>query len=154
MSEEKTEFRFDLKQSNVSYSSGGNQVGATFISLTAPTSRHSRQCAYLKQAFFRALPDGGNPDSDAKFETPSGAEMITILAMSKHVELPDVLDVGKDLLLQGVAMVDGDQKLNQHILDQIHAEDVEEMIGEYMVNFTLASTLERMNEKSSGESST
>lgn len=145
MSEELTEFHFDLKRSNITYAHAGDQPSASFILLTAPTSRHSRECAFLKQAFFRAVPRDQEPDPDAKFESPSGADMITILAMSRDVDLADVIDVGKKLLVQGVAMVDGSEKLNQTILDRMHQEDVEEMIGEYMVNFTLASTLARMS---------
>lgn len=147
MSEIVTEFRFDLKRSNLSYSNKGEQEDATFILLKAPTSRHSRQCAFLKQAFFRAVPKEEPKKKDKEFETPTGLEMINILAMSQDVDLADVIDVGKDLLSNGVALVDGDQKLNKLMIDQLHEEDVEEMIGLYMVVFTLASTLERMNEK-------
>ena len=148
MSDLMSEFQFPLKRSEVSYSSGGEQATAGFIQLTAPTSRHSKECAFLKQAFFRAIPKDQDADPDAVFEKPSGDEVMTILAMSNDVDLGGVLEVAAKLFTQpGVALIDGEAKLTKHILDQFHQDDFESMVGEYLVNFTLASSLERMSEK-------
>ncbi len=146
MSEIVTEFQFNVV-TPFTYASKGENVDATFITLSAPTSKHSRECSALKQAFFRALPrEEKKVDAPEKFEV-SGTEVMTLIAMSKDVDLADVMDVGKKLLTNNLAMVEGEVKLTMNLIERMSQDDVESMIGEYMVNFTLASSLAKMNEK-------
>jgi len=41
----------------------GDREEATFIELRPPTTQNSRECAYLKQAFFRAANDQDDDDT-------------------------------------------------------------------------------------------
>jgi hypothetical protein len=157
MSEE-TEFQYVLKQP-FSYASHGEQVDAKFIAFTAPTSKTSRECAALKQSFFRAMSErneaGGQTVSTAtEVETEiESADVIALLAMSKDVDLPEVMDIAKRLFqMPGIALVDGETKFGTSLVDKVSIDDFEDMIGEYMVNFILASSLKRLKDKSSKES--
>lgn len=154
MSEIPNEIRFDLKRSVLTYAAGGEEATASFVMLSAPTSRHSKECAFLKQAFFRALPKSdGQDEPEGTQEKPNGTQIMTIIAMSMDVDLAQVFDVAGRLFTQGgVAQVDGDHKLTKHLLEKLHQDDFEAMVGEYMANFTLASALEAMKEKSSAAS--
>lgn len=159
MPDQKTEFDFPLT-TPFTYSHQGSQVEATFIRLTAPTSRHMRECAALKQAFGRAnaaLADraavqAGARKSEQQDEAITGEDVILMMAASTVIEYPDVLDVAKKLFSGGVAMIDGETRLRGELVDRMSQDDFESMLGEYLVNFTLASLLEKKKEKSSPES--
>lgn len=150
MSDPKTEIDFPLTQA-FTYAHQGSNVEATFVRLTAPTSRHSKECAALKQAFFRAQNSFQAQASDVEpsGEKIDGSDVILMMAASTAVELPDVFDVARRLFSGGVALVDGETKLTGGLMDRMSQDDFESMLGEYLVNFTLASSLEKMNEKSS-----
>lgn len=139
------------------YSKGGEQLTAEFIVCTAPSSNQMKECAFLKQAFFRALPDG---DSEASGEADpddldmSGSDVMMMIAQSDGVKLSDVLEVGWKLIGSGVALVDGEQKLTEPLIKKMSLDDLESLIGDYIVNFVIASSLKRMKERLSQASST
>lgn len=145
MSDElKSEAQFVLT-TKTSYSNKGEQVNAEFIELTAPTSKHSKECAALKQSFFRALPQNEEAkDPEAKDVEITGDEVMVLISMSQVVDLGEVINVGKRLLAGGVAMIDGEVKLTNNVIDNMSQDDVEQMIGFYMINFILASSLARI----------
>ena len=145
----KTEFDYPLLVP-FTYAAKGQEVLASFVKLVAPTSRHSRECAALKQAFFRAIPKGEETDVDPEtVSTPSGTDIITMIACSQDVDLPDVLDTAARLFTSGTALVDGETKLTKPLLDKMSQEDVEGMAGDYLANFTVASALARQSKNSS-----
>lgn len=145
-SEKKTEIDYHLL-TPFTYAHGGGTHEASFIRLLAPTSKVARECAYLKQAFFRSVPkDADAGDKAEAAELPSGEDVMMVLAMSKDVELPDVLDVARKLFTAPkIAMVDGEAKLTNHLIDTMDQDDFERMLGEYLVGFTLASQLAKMS---------
>ena len=146
MSDLKTEIQYDL-ENKFMYSSKGEQVEAQFITLTAPTSKHSHECAALKQAFFRALPRDQESDENVEAKDVSGTEVIILLAISTNVELPDVIEIGKKLLSSGVAMIDGEVKLTMNVINNMYASEFEIILGDYIVNFIIASSLASMKNK-------
>ena len=158
MSEIMTEFDFVLTQ-KFSYAHQGQQPSATFVTLKAPTSRNLKECAFLKQAFGRAqaalqdraamqsaITEGREASEDTKIE---GDDVILMLAASTAVEYGDVLDVAKKLFSSGVAQIEGETKLTSPLIDSMSVEDFEGMLGQYLVNFTLASLLAKTNDQSS-----
>lgn len=138
------------------YDHGGErrENGASFLELTAPSSRHSHECAFLKQAFFRAIgerrDEGGEEDETQG--NPTGHEVMIAIAMSTTVELSKVIEVGRKLLTSGTALVDGEEKLTKPLADRMTQDDLEGAIGEYLVCFILASALARMKKRSSAGS--
>ena len=136
------------------YSHKGGLQEASFVELTSPTSRHSKECGALKQAFFRAqnslqVSKGARQGVEIPDEKINGEDVVMMLAASKDVDLPEVFDVARKLFTGGVALLDGETKLTVGVIDRMSQDDFEAMLGEYLVNFTLASLLEKMNEKSS-----
>ncbi len=131
------------------YASGGDMVSANFIELTPPTSRNMTECSALKQAFYRAIPEGGRDDDDKpeKEDTDdiTGSEVISMILRSKDVDLITVLLHAKELF-KSVGLVDGEVKFGKPLIDLMDPDDFENMVGEYLVNFILASTLRKMKE--------
>lgn len=138
------------------YSKGGEQINAEFIACSAPNSNYMKECAALKQAFFRALPEGESSGEEANPDDldMAGADVMMMIAQSTKVELSDVLEIGRKLLGSGLCQVDGEQKLVDSMIKKMSMDDFESLVGEYLVNFILASSLERMKDKLSQASST
>ena len=134
------------------YSHKGNQEMASFITLVAPTTRNTDTTSVLYQAFFRAIPDGDDSSGDAKGDgsTPSGEDIMMMLAYSPKVDLPKVMATAIKLFTShGVALIDGEVKLNKILMESVSHEDLLGMTGDYMASFILASQLSRMNAPSS-----
>jgi hypothetical protein len=143
MADPTAEVRFVLRVP-FDYALRGQNAQAQFITLRPPTSRNYRECAALKQAFFRSVPkDVEASASGASGATPevSAKDVVDVIAASKDVAFDDVLDVARRLFTSGVAQVDGETKLTGTLLDVMDQEDFELMLGTYLVHFTLASTL-------------
>ena len=149
MSTEKTEkmeeFQFDL-DTPFNYAYKGDEQAAEFITLKAPTSRNRSTQAKLKQAFFRALPKDESSRDEIKEESSqdssdelTGAQIMTLIAMSKDVELGEVIIIATEIFTSGVALVEGEEKLTRTLLDLMGYDDLERMTGEYMANFIVAS---------------
>jgi len=131
----------------IEYAKGGELEAGTFVTLAAPTSRNMTECATLKQAFFRALPKTGEveaEDSGQGDAVINGEAIMTLITMSKDVELGSVLLTAKELLTSGVALVEGEEKLTKPLFDKLSQDDMELLVGEYLANFILASALQRL----------
>ena len=140
--------RFMLENPVMYGSKSGDRVEAEFIELRPPTTKNSRECAYLKQAFFRAASDqsdGSDSDQSAEVqgteEGPSAEGIMAVISMSQSVDLPDLIDVAKKLFSSGVAYLDGEMKLTSHVIGEMDEGDFEKMLGEYLANFTVASVI-------------
>jgi len=131
--------------------SGELQEGA-FLTLLPPTSKNMAECAALKQAFFRALPKDGQMQAEADAADSNaevtGDAVMTLIAMSKDVELASVLTIGRELLTSGVALVDGEVKMTKPIADTMSQDDLESAIGEYIATFIIASALRKAKKTS------
>lgn len=145
----KTEFEYELTtQFDVMIK--GQPEPAISITLKAPSSKNLTECSILKQAFFRSLPEGESveSDTDAKIEDMEGMDIMILLSMSSKVELSDILTTAKKLFSsKGVGFVNGDTALTRDLLDMASIDDLEGMLGDYLVNFILASSLNRMKQK-------
>lgn len=154
MSEENEElFRFTLEKPFKYATKSGDQAEAGWIELSPPTTRNSRECAALKQAFFRAANeqegDEGKAEVTGDAKGPSAIGVITVIAMAKDVDLADTMEVARKLFSSGVAMVEGEVKLTSKLIEFMSQDDFEKMLGEYLVNFTLASALAQATQKPS-----
>ena len=141
----KKEIIYQLTQ-NLPYAQAGEMIEGKSITLTAPTSKNMTECAFLKQAFFRALPkvtaETSPGTADAGEVTGDG--VMALITMSPDVSLSSVLLTARELFASGLALVDGEQRLNKPLLDALSPDDLEAMTGEYMANFILASALQKL----------
>lgn len=132
-------------QSPIKYARSGEELEAVFVRLSAPSGKNSRECLLLKQAFFQSLPRGEETKEEKPAQELTGEMAMEIIAMSSDVNLSEVVDVGRDLFLRGgVALVDGEEKLTKPLWDSMGIDDVQGMLGEYLVNFILASFVRRI----------
>lgn len=145
------EFNYPL-ETPFQYAKGGQMTDAEFITCTAPTSKMMRVCAELRQAFFRAAASNADDSesrdpSEADIDAIQGSEVLIAIANSTVVELADVMENAKKLLSSGVAMIDGEVKLTGTIIDKMSIDDFDELAGQYLVNFIVASSLRKVKSK-------
>jgi hypothetical protein len=138
----------------IKYANKGDHVEASFIELKAPTTKNLKECGFLKQAFFQTINSSSKGATiteadievakEQKDENFSGAEIMMLLSGSSEIKFSAVLATAKELFTSGVAQIDGEEKLTKPISDIMSLEDFEDMTGEYLANFILASSLKSM----------
>jgi hypothetical protein len=153
MSEESSDqltFTFQLNDP-IKYGKGSEFVESSFIEFSSPTSRNMREASQLKQALSRAVVEAQSRASDSdikkatsedakKAEDITGADIMQALTISS-VPLEDVLEVGFKLLTSGVGRLGGEEKFNSNMAKDLPVDELERMVGEYAVNFSLRSFL-------------
>ncbi len=124
------------------YAFKGEQREAEFITLTAPTMRQHSQAAALKQSIIKMVTQAvrnSNSDNEVEEDDPVTAEMvISTIYGSDCVDANVVWEQAKALFREGVALIDGEQKLTAPLIEKMNPEDFEKLTGEYIANFTLA----------------
>lgn len=135
----------------ISYAYKGDMQEGTFVTLKAPTGKQLVECSELKQAFFQAMSshqnNGMSPTDEQKedgAEEITGEVVLSLIAMSTNVKLSSVLLSAKELFANNTAFLDGETKMTRPLLEELHPEDFEKLLGEYFVNFILASWLAKV----------
>lgn len=149
---EATEITVHL-DSPFTYAFKGDKRESQFITIYPPSMRQHKQAAALKQSIIQmsmkaavnaggvseAVDDKGASDEEDDSEGLDADTVIFMLYASEHVDVNVVFQQAEDLLLcQGIAMVDGEQKLNGPLIQKMSPEDFEKLVGEYISNFIKA----------------
>ncbi len=135
------DINFQLKK-HISYAYEGETINGKFITLYAPTKKQMEQCVFLKQAFFRAaksIESDGKEEKDESTEI-KGQDIISLL-YSSDADMHKVLLSGIALLKSGAAKMEGVKDLTMPMIDQMAQEDLENIVGEYIANFIVASLM-------------
>lgn len=152
----KTDVIYQLK-TPLNYHSRGEEVEASFITLFAPSYKHMDKTVPLKQAFYRAAAaiegetveqestDTDTPDNDAGL-TPDIA--VAMLYQSNEDMVKIFLYAAELFKAPGIAKVEGSEKMTGAIIEKLSQDDLENMLGTYLVNFILASVLNGRKKKS------
>ena len=150
MSDLITEIQYPLLVPFEYASTEGEAPMAKHILLIAPSSRFLRDCAHLKQAFFRAMPKGDEipeaPTAEKKESAKIKGEDILMVMAASDVDLGEVYDTIRNLFVKGCAKIDSDIPMNVELMKKVSMEDMEGMAGAFLENFILRSALARMNQ--------
>lgn len=138
---------------SIEYQCEGQNTEGMSLELTAPSVRHRKKAAKLKQGLMRSLGDtqqasnesdvkasvdaikeGGNTSYEAKAH-----ELLVVLQMSSSVKYEDYLEIFVDLLTEGICKMDGKEPMTKDIINKISFEDIEKILGEYLENFIVGS---------------
>jgi len=143
------EFKFELN-TPVKYSYKGEDLDASFITMTEPSIKHLDLVSEFKKAFFYAA---GKVAQDSTESSGMGSEksdvtgdQIMALLYQNFPDIKQLFGIAKKLFFSvGIAQVEGVVDFNKSIYDTMTIDDFEKMIGEYLVNFILASALNQEN---------
>lgn len=150
------EFDFVLGRKIPYATKDGETVDGSFIKLVSPSAKQLKYCTELKQAFMRSMSDTGSNYTPEQIEdakrivkdsgkTMSGSDIINALYGNKDVDMVKVLINAIELFRSGVATMEGEVNLTKPLIDAMSQDDLENMTGEYMVNFILRSVLKNMS---------
>jgi len=141
-----SEYTYELKQS-FKYAKSGEQEDATFITITAPNYDQLLKAAPIKQAFMaaaRQVTSDGDDDKDKEKPTDAkitGQQCIQLL-YNWDGDMVKVLVYAQELFKSGVALVDGEAKLNIELIKKMSAADFEGLVGAYIANFIAPSLMD------------
>lgn len=149
-----TEFNFELTKP-IKYHAGGEEVEGAFITLTAPAYKQMDKCVPLKQAFYRAaaaIADDSeetvsetNASPDDSVMTPEG---LLSLFYQSNEDMVKIILYGVELFKSpGIAKMEGSVNITHKMIEEMSQDDLERMLGQYMVNFILASALSKAGSK-------
>lgn len=146
-----SEFTYEL-ETHFDYGKVGELVTAKFITLKVPSTKDIVFCSQLKQAFMRSVPKDTGEITDEQREAAkkegdlNGTAIMFMIAASPDVKLENVLLSAKELFTSnsGLALIDGETKLTKPLAELMSIDDLETMTGEYLANFILASSLQKM----------
>ncbi len=150
-----TEFQFELTKP-IKYHAGGEEIEGKFITLAPPAYKQMDKCVPLKQAFYRAAASISDDDSvEVVGETspPAEAEKMTpeglmSLFYQSAENMLQVMLYGVELFKSpGIAKLEGSVTMTHPMIEQMSQDDLENMLGLYMVNFILASALSKPESK-------
>ncbi len=139
------EITFQLKK-HIHYSYEGEEIFGKFIILYSPTKKQMKECVFLKQAFFRAansIKSDGTEDKDQTQEI-KGQDIISLL-YSSDADMHKVLLSGIALLKSGAAKIEGVKDMTSPMIEEMGHDDLENIIGEYIANFIVASLMNENN---------
>ena len=135
-------------QRPISYDSNGEKVMAQSVMLYAPNSVQLSNSTFMKQKFFQAVSsvkgESKKEDDGKKISDLSGQDILMMMYMS-DVDMVKFMIAAKELLKSGVAKLDDKEKMNATLLEKLSDEDFEKLVGDYLVNFTLASALKKID---------
>ena len=145
----KSQIEFTLSNKLTFHNKGEVEV-TDLLTLVAPCNKQIHMVSKLKQLFLRALHEATKSSKEPATEKSSDESDITAdqlvmgLYMSTTVEISDVMDVFKKLLISGSCYVgtvtkDSKTELTDALYDKLDYEDTEKMLGEYLLNFLLSS---------------
>lgn len=133
-------FDFTLSEP-IDYQAKGENTKASLLELSAPAVNNRKRAAKMKQGFMRVvneLPDSAKQEGKKGDEKVKPEEILALLQMGS-IEYDEYMDIFFNLLTSGICKVEGEVELTQHMADKISFEDLEKLMGEYLVNFILAS---------------
>lgn len=134
---------FDFNLSGpINYHAEGTSEEGHSLTLAAPSVKARKKSAKLKQGVMRAVSSlQGNADtqSDKKGkEDIKGEEILALIQMS-DIDYGEYIDTFIDLLCKGVCKIEDKVEITSNIAEDISFEDMEKLMGEYLVNFILGS---------------
>lgn len=125
----------------------GEQVDGDFVTLREPTcaARELEICAYFKQAFFQASASlvgaaSGQSGSTTKGDDIKGSDLVYMMYASSATDMPKALEKAKELF-KIVGKIADKKLLTDSMLSSMAQDDIDKLLGEFLVNFTLRSVL-------------
>lgn len=149
------EFDYQLSQ-KLSYAKQGKMTETDMLLFKAPKVRHLPLTARLKEIITKAFVSQSKSNQSSHAEESSDStgddvqitgEVLLMLIMGAGGDdssyFVDFCDKFKALMLSEICLIDGEQKINAATYDEISDVDIEQIMGEYTLNFLLPSEIRK-----------
>lgn len=138
----------------------GHKVSTDYLVLSAPSNKNRRECAKIKQMFFRAMMDmqdrfaekakeskkaeddgdiNGKKSKEVKEDDLNGKQALSMILMSDKVDYCEVQDTFARMLVNGVCKTSQGVLLNTVMYDEMLESDAEGLMEKYVEHFFLSS---------------
>ena len=92
---------------------------------------------FMAAGFYLSQKNKGNEEENEKDKDLTPSDIISIFYISE-TNLDSLFSVFKNLL-KSTCLFDGEIKATKHLLDSLELSDLENIIGEYFLNFVMPS---------------
>ncbi len=126
------------------YAFQGDTRKAKFILLNLFSGKQMSQAANVKQICLRAFQsfaDKAEPDAKPTDVKLTGTEVMQAIYLSTEDANKFLLYMTELLTTKGIALIDGEQHLTKPLIELMSMQDVENVCGEYVLNFIVSSVL-------------
>lgn len=127
----------------IEFQTGGEHAEGKTLELTAPAVNNRKRVAKLKQGLMRCINDLQTNESVKKESKPDSSDIkpeeILVLLQMGSVEYDEYMDIFVNLLTSGVCKVEGKEPMTSTLVEKMSFADLEKLMGEYLVNFTIGS---------------
>lgn len=131
---------------------GGEETEVCSILIKSPSTKQRKHAFTLKQEFMRAmmqqqesLSDEAKKAAEEKAKKEKDADIssqeIIFMVMASDVDFDKFNETFRHLITSGCAEISGDKFTTFHY-DQLSLDDAENILGEYMKHFLVASLLQ------------
>ena len=141
---------YELKQP-IEYSSKGEKVEATFVTMFGPTYKQMGSFTAIKQAFMASIKeiqsDKDTPEQaeDDKKELDSEimeAGSVMLLLYQRSEPISKVFLHAEKLFKDGGAMIEGETSFTDPLIKSLSLPDFEGLLGTYIANFIAPSLMD------------
>ena len=127
----------------VKFHKGGSTEETTLLVFQAPSAKNRRKVSRLKQGFMQAVSsikaEGTDAKKEGKAEDIKPQEILSVLQMS-DIDYESYVETFFSLVTDGICKVDGSEvSLTGQMLDEVSCDDLDKIMGEYLVNFIIGS---------------
>ena len=127
------------------YSSKGEKVPASFITLFAPTFKQIDKVAPIKQAFTAAITELTDSvesgDSQEEAGDITGPQVLQLMYRWSG-DMTKIFLHSEQLFKSGAALVDGEAPLTTPLMEKMNLTDFEGLLGAYIANFIVPSLMD------------
>jgi len=133
-------------------SDSSSEQETTTLVLYAPSNKLSKQKDKLRQQIIAAFLNAGKNSNAAqtqnnKEEKKSLESEEILFAIAASENCINIKEEFKKLLIAGCGSLDGKVTIGMHHIETISDDELEELMGQYIINFIIASWMKRLFEK-------
>lgn len=131
---------YELKKP-FTYAYKGDTVEAKFIELKEPTRKDLANFTPIQQVFMKAIKElqaevaVEAEELESKEDNETSPEAVIFIMSQSDADMVKVSLYASDLFKNGSALIDGETKLTQPLMDQMTMDDWNGLLGTYIANF-------------------
>lgn len=155
----KTEIIFTLSQdSNIHYARDGGQICAKTLKLKPPSIKNLELAMELKQTVMQALQYNTRSFADVNISNVANDDvsqndftidkkMIVTVLFSSNIPMKNLINTFNSLLVKVCTLDNSEKNLTSLMIGELCEDDWTDLLGDFLVNFTMPSLLAGLNTK-------
>lgn len=136
----------------ITYHHQGTSKQGQMLVLTAPTNAHTRHRVKLQQALHRAMANIATNKTEQVAQKDTGESTIAgsdvmMMMLTSETDMVQFHDDFRKFMCEGSCLVEGEERITAKLWDDLSPDDTDALMGEYLANFILPSSLRKQSKK-------